>query len=67
MKETSKNAKSCTKEFTDRDGIKLDLYSPTEIENKPNDFCGIWQDKKELRNKRDIELYVRTLRKRRTF
>ena len=78
MQATSKDLRFHTKEILDaamrgeevvitfhgKPCAKIIPIAEVSHENKQNDFCGMWKDRLDMN---DIDKYVRTLRKRRSF
>ena len=78
MQATSKDLRFHTKEILDaavrgeeviityhgKPYAKIVPIAKARHENKDNDFCGMWKDRKDIG---DVESYVRQIRKRRSF
>ena len=78
MQATSKDLRFHTKEILDaavrgeeviitfhgKPYAKIVPIAKASQENKHNDFCGMWKDRKDIA---DVESYVRQVRKRRSF
>lgn len=78
MEATSKDLRFHTKEILDaamrgeeviitfhgKPCAKIIPFTNMNQENKQNDFCGMWKDRK---NMDDVDKYVRNIRKRRSF
>jgi prevent-host-death family protein len=78
MQATSKDLRFHTKEILDaavrgeeviityhgKPYAKIVPITKARQENKHNDFCGMWKDRKDIG---DVESYVRQTRKRRSF
>lgn len=78
MQATSKDLRFHTKEILDaamrgeevvitfhgKPCAKIVPITEENQENKQNEFCGMWKDRTDMN---DVDEYVRTLRKRRSF
>jgi prevent-host-death family protein len=78
MQATSKDLRFHTKEILDaavrgeevvitfhgKPYAKIVPFADLKKENKQNDFCGMWKDRKDMD---DVDVYIRKLRRRRSF
>jgi len=78
MQATSKDLRFHTKEILDaamrgeevvitfhgKPYVKIVPIEEPSQESKQNEFCGMWKDRPDIK---DVDSYVRTLRKRRSF